>query len=70
MGILPRGARAGRWRSLTKRLDARARIPHRARAMTTETAPNYWDYLRLDRLLSSQGGLEDDESQLLPAGSA
>lgn len=28
--------------------------------------PTYWDYLKLDRLLSSQGGLEDDESQLMP----
>ncbi len=28
-------------------------------------APNYWDYLGLDRLLTLQGGLEGDESQLL-----
>lgn len=27
---------------------------------------NYWDYLRLPQLLDSQGGLEGDESQLLP----
>ncbi len=26
--------------------------------------PTYWDYLRLDELLSLQGGLEDDESQV------
>lgn len=26
----------------------------------------YWDYLNLDRLLELQGGLENDESQLLP----
>lgn len=29
-------------------------------------APTYWDYLRLDQLLSLQGGLEGDESQLMP----
>jgi tryptophan 2,3-dioxygenase len=29
------------------------------------SAPTYWDYLRLDRLLELQGGLEDDESTLL-----
>jgi len=28
--------------------------------------PTYWDYLALDRLLSLQGGLEDDEQQLMP----
>ncbi len=28
--------------------------------------PNYWDYLRLDQLLDIQGGLEDDESRLMP----
>jgi tryptophan 2,3-dioxygenase len=28
--------------------------------------PTYWDYLRLDQLLSLQGGLEGDESQLMP----
>lgn len=28
--------------------------------------PNYWDYLKLDRLLDLQGGLEGDESQLMP----
>ncbi len=28
--------------------------------------PNYWDYLQLDKLLALQGGLEDDESELLP----
>ncbi|HHO50776.1 MAG TPA: tryptophan 2,3-dioxygenase [Deltaproteobacteria bacterium] len=27
--------------------------------------PTYWDYLRLDRLLDLQGGLEGDDSQLL-----
>ena len=30
------------------------------------TPPSYWDYLRLDRLLDLQGGLEGDESQLMP----
>lgn len=30
------------------------------------STPNYWDYLRLDQLLSIQGGLEGDESQLMP----
>jgi tryptophan 2,3-dioxygenase len=29
-------------------------------------APNYWDYLNLDRLLTLQGGLEGDEASLLP----
>ncbi len=28
--------------------------------------PSYWDYLRLDRLLDLQGGLEGDEAQLMP----
>jgi tryptophan 2,3-dioxygenase len=28
--------------------------------------PTYWDYLKLDRLLDLQGGLEDDESELMP----
>ncbi len=28
--------------------------------------PNYWDYLKLDRLLTLQGGLEGDETQLMP----
>ena len=28
--------------------------------------PTYWDYLRLDALLDLQGGLEKDESQLMP----
>ncbi|MCC6217347.1 MAG: tryptophan 2,3-dioxygenase [Polyangiaceae bacterium] len=28
--------------------------------------PTYWDYLQLDALLSLQGGLERDESKLLP----
>ncbi len=31
----------------------------------TKGPPNYWDYLKLDRLLALQGGLEEDESQLL-----
>jgi tryptophan 2,3-dioxygenase len=30
------------------------------------SAPTYWDYLRLDQLLTLQGGLEDDEAQLMP----
>jgi tryptophan 2,3-dioxygenase len=30
------------------------------------SAPTYWDYLRLKDLLRRQGGLEDDESQLMP----
>lgn len=30
------------------------------------SAPVYWDYLRLPQLLSLQGGLEDDETQLMP----
>jgi tryptophan 2,3-dioxygenase len=29
-------------------------------------APSYWDYLKLDRLLALQGGLEGDEQQLMP----
>jgi tryptophan 2,3-dioxygenase len=29
-------------------------------------APTYWDYLRLDRLLALQGGLDDDEGALMP----
>src|SRR6185503_19424919 len=28
--------------------------------------PTYWDYLKLDRLLDLQGGLEEDESRLMP----
>lgn len=28
--------------------------------------PTYWDYLRLDRLLDLQGGLEGNEQQLMP----
>ena len=28
--------------------------------------PTYWDYLRLDKLLDLQGGLDGDESQLMP----
>jgi len=28
--------------------------------------PSYWDYLRLDSLLGLQGGLEKDESRLMP----
>ncbi len=32
----------------------------------TDGPPTYWDYLRLDRLLDLQGGLEGDESQLMP----
>lgn len=31
----------------------------------TSPAPNYWDYLKLDRLLGLQGGLENDEGKLL-----
>jgi tryptophan 2,3-dioxygenase len=27
-------------------------------------APNYWDYLQLDRLLALQGGLEDDDRRI------
>jgi tryptophan 2,3-dioxygenase len=34
--------------------------------MTTPTAINYWDYLRLDQLLGLQGGLEGDEAVLMP----
>lgn len=34
--------------------------------MTKPTAINYWDYLRLDQLLSLQGGLEGDETVLMP----
>ncbi len=38
--------------------------------MTTPTLPSspptYWDYLRLDSLLALQGGLEGDESALMP----
>jgi tryptophan 2,3-dioxygenase len=28
--------------------------------------PNYWDYLKLDQLLSLQGGLEQEEAALMP----
>ena len=28
--------------------------------------PTYWDYLKLDKLLAIQGGLEEDESRLMP----
>lgn len=34
--------------------------------MTSTARPTYWDYLRLDRLLDLQGGLEGDEGQLMP----
>jgi tryptophan 2,3-dioxygenase len=34
--------------------------------MTEEHVPTYWDYLELERLLDLQGGLEGDESSLLP----
>ena len=27
-------------------------------------APNYWDYLQLDRLLDLQGGLEGDDQAI------
>jgi tryptophan 2,3-dioxygenase len=30
------------------------------------STPTYWDYLKLDRLLALQGGLEDDERRLAP----
>jgi tryptophan 2,3-dioxygenase len=30
------------------------------------SVPTYWDYLRLDKLLSLQGGLEDSAAQLMP----
>ncbi|HMR05809.1 MAG TPA: tryptophan 2,3-dioxygenase family protein [Polyangiaceae bacterium] len=28
--------------------------------------PNYWDYLKLDQLLSLQGGIEGDDAKLIP----
>ena len=31
-----------------------------------DDTPTYWDYLKLDRLLDLQGGLEGDEQQLMP----
>lgn len=34
--------------------------------MSSSSPPSYWDYLQLDSLLSSQGGLDRDEEQLLP----
>lgn len=34
--------------------------------MAGSTGPTYWDYLKLDRLLTLQGGLEGDEQQLMP----
>lgn len=34
--------------------------------MSKPSVPTYWDYLNLDRLLDLQGGLEGDETQLLP----
>jgi tryptophan 2,3-dioxygenase len=34
--------------------------------MTGSPGPTYWDYLKLDRLLTLQGGLEGDEDQLMP----
>jgi tryptophan 2,3-dioxygenase len=34
--------------------------------MTQPTTPTYWDYLGLDQLLSLQGGLEGDETRLMP----
>jgi tryptophan 2,3-dioxygenase len=35
-------------------------------AKSSPSPPAYWDYLHLDRLLDSQGGIEDDEESLLP----
>ena len=35
-------------------------------APVTDTAPNYADYLKLGQLLELQGGLEDNESELIP----
>ena len=32
----------------------------------SEHVPTYWDYLNLEEMLSLQGGLEGDESQLMP----
>ena len=32
----------------------------------TDTVPNYTDYLKLGQLLELQGGLENDEAQLIP----
>ncbi|MBK7580268.1 MAG: tryptophan 2,3-dioxygenase [Myxococcales bacterium] len=32
----------------------------------SQPGPAYWDYLKLDRLLDLQGGVEEDESQLMP----
>jgi tryptophan 2,3-dioxygenase len=34
--------------------------------MTDTPTPTYWDYLRIDELLSLQGGLEGDEKQIEP----
>ena len=34
--------------------------------MANRPSPTYWDYLRLDEMLSLQGGLEGDESELMP----
>ena len=34
--------------------------------MSSPAPPSYWDYLQLDSLLTSQGGLDRDEDQLLP----
>ena len=32
----------------------------------SDARPTYWDYLKLDQLLSLQGGLDDDETRLPP----
>ena len=34
--------------------------------MGATKTPTYWDYLKLDKLLAIQGGLEEDESRLMP----
>jgi tryptophan 2,3-dioxygenase len=34
--------------------------------LTVPEGPNYWDYLKLDRLLALQSGLEQEESNLQP----
>jgi tryptophan 2,3-dioxygenase len=31
-----------------------------------ENVPTYWDYLKVDQLLDLQGGLDNDETQLMP----
>jgi len=52
--------------TLMKENSKRPLIPETPKTQSGGVAPNYWDYLKLQGLLSSQGGLEEDEATLMP----